>query len=61
MSSYFTYEKVKDVYVVHVPAGTSVKYNYTYKKLLDATFKVTKQLEACLITKNNVKTVIREV
>jgi len=56
--SYFTYEKVNDVYVVHVPAGTSVKFNYTYKKLLDTTFKVTKQPEACLITRNNVKTVI---
>lgn len=55
--NYFTYEKVKDYYVVHVPKGTSVKYNYTYKKLLDTTFKVTKKHEACLITRNNVKTV----
>jgi hypothetical protein len=56
--SYFIYEKVKDVYVVHVPEGTSVKYNYTYKKLLDTVFKITKHHEAYLITKNNVKTVI---
>jgi hypothetical protein len=56
--SYFTYEKFRDSYVVHVPIGTGAKYNLTYKKLLDTTFKVTKQPEACLITRNNVKTVI---
>ena len=58
MNKYFRYEQVKDGYIVHVPEGTSVKYNYTYKKLLDTTFRVTKKHEAWLITKNNVKTVI---
>jgi hypothetical protein len=56
--SYFTYEKVKDVYVVHVPADTSVKYNCSYKKLLGATFKVTKQIEACLLTRDQCQTII---
>jgi len=58
MSKYFTYEKVKDVYVVSVPEGSVIKYNYSYKKLLDTTFKVTKHHEACLLTKNNYKTVV---
>jgi hypothetical protein len=54
----FTYEKVKDVYVVHVPADTSVKYNCSYKKLLDATFKVTKQMEACVLTRDQCQTIV---
>jgi hypothetical protein len=58
MSNYFTYEKFQDSYVVHFPASTSVKYNYTYKKLVDAVFRVTNQHEACLLTKNNCQTIV---
>jgi len=50
----FTYEKSSlKGYVVRVPAGTSVKYNYTYRKLLGLVFKVTKDHEAIVITRND--------
>lgn len=58
MSEYFTYKNFQDGYLVTFPEGTAVKYNYTYKKLLNATFKVTKQPAACFLTKNNCQTIV---
>jgi hypothetical protein len=55
---YFTYKKEKGSYLVTWPEGTAVKYNYTYKTLLNAVFKITKNFEACLLTKNNCQTIV---
>lgn len=58
MRKYFTYKKHQDGYLVLLPSNTAIKYNYTCKKLLDITFKVTNQPEACILSKDNCFTTI---
>jgi len=48
--SNFTYESSTTGYVVKVPAGTRIKFNNSYKKLLGLAFNVTKGSEVTVIT-----------
>lgn len=48
--SNFTYESSTTGYVVKVPAGTRLKFNNSYKKLLGLAFNVTKGSEVTVIT-----------
>ena len=50
MSNYFTYENDTKGYVVKVPAGTRIKFNNSYRKLLGLAFNVTKGYEVTIIT-----------